>query len=120
MGPRWAKTGPNRLQDQRICSEDGQDDAKKGQRQKCSKTSGKHRFLQVLRLTRKAKLTPRGAQDGQDGPKLAQDRAKLGQDGQKMAQDTEDELQDAAQDRQDAISEGCFEHLTKTNPVKVR
>ena len=34
MGPRWAKMGPNRLQDQRIRNQDGQDDAKKGQRQK--------------------------------------------------------------------------------------
>ena len=60
----------------------------------------------------------------QDGPKLAQDRAKMGQDGRKMAQDTEDELQGAAQDRQDAISEGCPEHLMKTNrvegPLRVR
>ena len=57
---------------------------------------------------------------------MAQDRAKRGQDGlrsemdeRKMAQDVEDELQDGPQDRQDAISDGCLEHLMKTNPVEV-
>ena len=122
MGPRWAKMGPNRFQDQRICSQDGQDDAKKGQRQKWPTTKGKPRFLQGPRLMRKAKLTPRGAQDGprsdQDGPRWAQVGPRSGQDGRKMVQDTEDELQDSAQDRQDAISEGCLEHLMKTNPVE--
>ena len=38
MGPRWAKMGPNRLQDRRICNQDGQVNARKGRKQKCSKT----------------------------------------------------------------------------------
>ena len=116
--------GPDRLQDQRIRSQDGKDDAKKGQTRKWSKTEWKTRVFAGSEAHEKGQVDPkRGPRWAKIGPrwlKMGPSWPKMGQDGRKMAQDSADDLQDAAQDRQDAISEGCFEDLMKKIQLRVR